>query len=321
MTNRESTLSSKVAVITGGSAGVGLATARELIEQGWRVVIGCRNTGKGTAALATIAASFPLSPKPEALQLDLADPASVDSFATAVLERAPALHLLILNAAHVGDATAGSPAPELTPSGHEKTFATNHLGHYVLTYKLLPALLAAGNARVVAVSAQGHKWTHLNKTDLELLGPDANYNPLNAYIHTKLMNVLFAKALDARLRSSGVTAVSVHPGIIPDTELVRNFGGWFWTLLGPAMVLLARAGAWWRIGTMCSVQVAAQGVVKAAEAVEAPPGAYFEVGVQVPPGEDARGEVGDGNADWLWKETARIAGIDQDWGLGTSWQK
>ncbi|KAI9024506.1 short-chain dehydrogenase/reductase SDR, partial [Hyaloraphidium curvatum] len=152
----------RTAVITGGSAGVGLATAKELAGAGWRVIIGCRDVVKGSCAVATL-------PGTEALKLDLCDDASVDAFAAVVTARSPAIDLLILNAAHVGDATGGS-GPQLDAAGREKTFSANHLGHARLTHALLPVLLA-GRARVVAVSALGHKWAKLRRDDVQMLRP------------------------------------------------------------------------------------------------------------------------------------------------------
>jgi NAD(P)-dependent dehydrogenase (short-subunit alcohol dehydrogenase family) len=113
----------------------------------------------------------------------------------------------------------------LTPEGNETTFAANHLGHFVLTTRLLPKLRAAaagkapGSVRIVNVSSVGHefcrgmKWNDLNLTE--------KYHPGSAYCQAKLANILFTRALAKRLANDGIVAHAMHPGAV-DSNFVSH---------------------------------------------------------------------------------------------------
>jgi len=112
--------------------------------------------------------------------------------------------------------------PELTldDRGYEVHFATNHLGHFQLTQRLLPALRAAGQARVVSVASWGHRYSDVVFDDVNFAR--RAYQPMLGYGQSKTANVLFAVGLDAREKANGVRAFSLHPGSI-QTELGRHF--------------------------------------------------------------------------------------------------
>lgn len=99
---------------------------------------------------------------------------------------------------------------------------TNHLGHFLLTDLLLDRLKAAAPSRIVVVSSSGHKLSDINKDDLM---SERSYNKIKAYGQSKLANILFAKELSRRLKNSGVTVNSCHPGIV-QTELGRHMHSW-----------------------------------------------------------------------------------------------
>jgi NAD(P)-dependent dehydrogenase (short-subunit alcohol dehydrogenase family) len=136
-------LRGKVAIVTGGHAGIGLETTRVLSNAGATVVIGSRDPQKARLAVAKMK-------NVEVGQLDLASPSSIDRFANEFLSSNRALDLLINN--------AGIMATPLMRDdrGYELQFATNHLGHFQLTTRLWDALKKSGNARVVALSSRGH---------------------------------------------------------------------------------------------------------------------------------------------------------------------
>ena len=205
-------LSGKTAVVTGGSAGLGVETARVLAGAGARVVMAARDPAKLQAAVDQLMAANP-NAKLETLIVALADLSSVRAAATELLERCPRIDLLINNAGVMACPLAH------TRDGFELQFGTNHLGHFVFTCSLVPSLLAAAPARVVNLSSAGHK---MGAVDLE----DPNferreYEKWLAYGQSKTANVQFSVALNARLSGRGVTVNAVHPGMIM-TELGRH---------------------------------------------------------------------------------------------------
>ncbi|GAB4007354.1 oxidoreductase [Nocardioides ultimimeridianus] len=190
--------SGKVAVVTGGNSGIGLHTARELAAHGARVVIACRNLESGREAAARMSGDVTVE------ELDLASLASVAAFAQRW--QGP-LDLLVNNAG-----VMNPPAYRTTADGHELMFGTNHLGHFALTGRLLPALLGSPAPRVVTVSSLAH----FGGTDKVLeANPEAGYVPEPYYGNSKLANLLFAAELQRRATAAGSPLVSTaaHPGI------------------------------------------------------------------------------------------------------------
>ncbi|MFN6934077.1 MAG: oxidoreductase [Tsuneonella sp.] len=199
-------LSGKRVVVTGGYSGIGTETVRALAGAGAQVIVGARRTDQASSVLADVEGDITIVP------LDLADPASIDAFATEVAERWDAIEILINNAA-----VMASPLSR-DARGYEGQFATNHLGHFQLTARLW-ALLEAGKARVVAVSSIGHR---LGAPDLDDLHFERReYDKWRAYGQAKSANALFALHLDKLGAPHGVRAFSVHPGGIM-TPLQRH---------------------------------------------------------------------------------------------------
>lgn len=206
-------LSGKTVVVTGGSAGLGVETARVLAGRGATVVSVVRNRQKGEAALDRIRTSDP-DADIELAELDLSDLESVRKGATAIAERHPRIHILINN--------AGIMAAPLgrTREGLELHLGTNFLGHFVLTAHLMNNLLAAAPARIVNLTSSAHRLSPFRLHDPFF--EKADYNKLVAYGQSKTANVLMTLELDRRYRDRGVRATAVHPGLI-DTELGRYF--------------------------------------------------------------------------------------------------
>lgn len=199
-------LDGKIAIVTGGYAGVGLETTRALASAGATVVVPARSPEKARAALAGVAGV-------EIHDLDLSVPTSVDAFARRFLDSARPLAMLVNNAG-VGFIPLTRDA-----RGFESQLATNHLGHFQLTLQLWPALLRAQGARVVALSSRGHVRSGVDFDD-----PHFHRRPYDkwlAYGQSKTANALFALGLDARGRAHGIRAFSVHPGAVI-TDLVRS---------------------------------------------------------------------------------------------------
>ena len=206
-------LDGRNAVVTGGSAGLGWWTALELARHGAAVTLAVRNTEAGEKAAADLRAAGAGAVRVE--RLDLSNLASVQEFA----ERwTGPLDLLVNN--------AGVMMPRRyteTADGFELQFGTNHLGHFALTGRLLPHLLAAPAARVVTVSSI----RHLHGTDTVVDGnPREAYRPEPAYGNSKLANLLFSDELQRRATEHGasLTSAAAHPGVSA-TGLVTSTQG------------------------------------------------------------------------------------------------
>jgi dehydrogenase/reductase SDR family protein 13 len=196
-------LSGKNVLVTGANTGIGRVTALELARRGAKVVLACRSEEKTRPVLAEIAAA---GGKAEFLALDLADLASVRAAATAYVEREEPLAILVNN--------AGVAGPRgLTKDGFELTFGTNHVGPYLFTRLVLPALERAPEARVVNVSSQGHyrapgiDWDAVRQ-------PTKSRTAFDEYCVSKLANVLFSNELARRVGSGKITTYSLHPGAV-----------------------------------------------------------------------------------------------------------
>jgi NAD(P)-dependent dehydrogenase (short-subunit alcohol dehydrogenase family) len=225
-------LSGKLAVVTGASGGLGLETARALAAAGAAVVLAARSHAKTQAALGAIREGVPRA-RLETLDLDLASLASVRRFAGEFLAAHDRLHLLVNNAGIMA-----TPFGR-TADGFELQFGTNHLGHFLLTCLLAPALLAAAPARIINLSSGGHMIS-----DVDWQDPNFEHRPYNswaAYGQSKTANVLFTVELERRLGGRGVHAFAVHPGRI-QTELGRYMTKEDVAALG-AMAKSAPAGA------------------------------------------------------------------------------
>jgi NAD(P)-dependent dehydrogenase (short-subunit alcohol dehydrogenase family) len=196
----------RLALITGANSGIGFHAALELGRRGCSVILACRDMKKAAAARDRILAEAP-GAVVEVLELNLASLDSVRAAAEIFLASGRRLDLLISNAG-----VMALPERRLTPDGFEMQFGTNHLGHYALTGRLLPAVLAADAGRVITVSSIAHKGGKIRFDDLRC---DRDYKPWPAYRQSKLANLLFGFELERRLRKAAAKASSivVHPGV------------------------------------------------------------------------------------------------------------
>jgi NAD(P)-dependent dehydrogenase (short-subunit alcohol dehydrogenase family) len=191
-------LTGKQAIVTGGYSGLGIEVVRALASAGAAVLVPARRPEVAREALDAQGLV-----DVEVDTLDLADLESVHGFAARFLDSGRPLNLLINNAAIMA-----APPTRVGP-GWEAQFATNHLGHYVLTNLLWPALTAGAPSRVIVLSSSGHKLSPVRFDDLNF---DAGYDKWQAYGQAKSADSLFAVELDALGRDQGVRAFAVHPG-------------------------------------------------------------------------------------------------------------
>jgi NAD(P)-dependent dehydrogenase (short-subunit alcohol dehydrogenase family) len=194
----------RTAIVTGANSGLGLVNARELARKGANVVLACRNTEKGAAALKEISAAAP-GAQVELAALDLGSLASVASFAEGFRSAHGGLDLLLNNAGVM------APPRRVTADGFELQIGTNHLGHFALTGRLIGAMEGRKDARVVTLSSNAHKMGRINFDDLQ---SERGYNRWRAYGQSKLADLMCALELDRRLRAAGSTVKSLaaHPG-------------------------------------------------------------------------------------------------------------
>ena len=204
-------LTGKTAFVTGASGGLGAETARALASKGASVTLAVRDRAKGETVAEEIRAATGATI--DIAELELASLPSVRACAEAWLASHGPLNLLINN--------AGVMACPLTrvDNGWEMQFATNHLGHFLLTGLLLPALKAGAPARIVNLSSAGHRFGGIHFDDIHY--EHRPYNKFEAYGQSKTANVLFSVALSRRLSGLGITANAVHPGVIM-TDLGRH---------------------------------------------------------------------------------------------------
>jgi NAD(P)-dependent dehydrogenase (short-subunit alcohol dehydrogenase family) len=205
-------LTGKTIVITGGSAGLGVETARVLAARGAQIVSVVRDAKKGEAAIAQIRESVPNADIELAI-LDLSNLPSVRQGADDIAKRFSKIHCLINN--------AGVMACPLgrTAEGLDTQLGTNHLGHFVLTARLIPQLLAGAPGRIINLSSGGHRMSPIRFDDPFF--EKEPYDKWVAYGQAKTANVLFSVALDKRYRDRGIRSFAVHPGAI-QTELGRH---------------------------------------------------------------------------------------------------
>jgi NAD(P)-dependent dehydrogenase (short-subunit alcohol dehydrogenase family) len=281
-------LTGRRAIVTGGSSGIGVETARALASAGAEVTLAVRNVEAGERVATEIGAS-------NVVYLELAKLASVEAFVAAW--DGP-LHILVNNAG-----VMAIPDLQLNADGLEMQFATNHVGHFALATGLHGAMAAEG-ARIVSVSSSGHLRSPVIFDDLNFAFRE--YEPFLAYGQSKTANVLFAVAATARWAADGITANALMPGGI-STNLQRH--------QDPAYIERVRESGF-RLKT--PEQGAATSVLLAtAPELEAVGGRYYEDCAEARV-VDRRGETGTGgvapyaldadNAERLWELSEALIG-------------
>ncbi len=298
-------LGGRTALVTGANSGIGLVEARELARHGADVVLAVRRTDAGEVAAERIRATgVPGTVSVE--ELDLASQDSVRALADRLGERVGGRLDLLVNNAGV----MTPPRYRETRDGFELQFGTNHLGHFALTGRLLPLLLASDAPRVTTVSSIAHR-----RGDRDVLGgnPREGYDPQRAYGQSKLANLLFADELQRRATAAGsaLTSTAAHPGV-SGTNLVASPDG-----MG-ANPIVGRVGQWVVRALFPSPEGGAEAVVHAATV--APAGSYSgptgigETRGPVGPAERSRWARDADLAAALWERSEELTGLTVDLG-------
>lgn len=191
----------KTVVLTGASLGIGKVTALALARLGARLVLICRDPGRGSVVVDAIRSG---GGSAELIQADLSVMDQVRRAGSEVLGLCPRIDVLINNAGAVNQRRS------LTSDGLERTFATNHLAYFLLTRLLLERLTESAPARVINVASDAHRAAPFISFDD--LNAERAYGAWRRYAESKLANILFTRELARRLEGSGVIANSMHPG-------------------------------------------------------------------------------------------------------------
>ncbi len=195
----------RVAVVTGANSGLGFGIATRLAAAGAEVILAVRNPAKGRVAIEALVAEVPEA-RLSVEQLDVSSLEWVQAFADRMASVGRPIDLLVNNAG-----VMATPKRNLTVDGFELQLATNHLGHFALTGRLLPLLLQSGSARVVALGSQ---LAHLGRIDFDDLQSESSYDPWQAYAQSKLANLMFSRRLDriSRRNEWSLLSLAAHPG-------------------------------------------------------------------------------------------------------------
>lgn len=214
------TMEGKTVIITGGNGGIGKETAKELARRKARVIIACRNLQKAEMAAREI---FEETQQPVVIKpLDLASLTSVRAFAEDIMRTESRLDVLINNAGVMVERTD----VKLTEDGYEECFQTNYLGHCLLTLLLLGLLKKSAPSRIVNLSSFLHHLGNVDNLQAKAKGTDTGPLSMFIYFHTKLAIIMFTRELASKLKGHGVTANTVHPGVV-ETDMGGCVTGFF----------------------------------------------------------------------------------------------
>jgi retinol dehydrogenase-14 len=278
-------MAGKTVLITGGTSGIGRATAIGLAELGARVAITGRDLGRVEAAAVEIRLATG-NPDVDAFGADLSSQAEVRRLAAQVLAAYPRLDVLVNN---VGGFWA---TRHVTADGLERTFALNHLAAFLITELLLDRLKASAPARVVTVSSGAQS---LGTIDFDDLQGERKYSGQTAYNQSKLASVMFTFELARRLEGSGVTATVLHPGVV-STEFGAEDPSRIFKLIVPFYRPFMKTP---RQGAATSIYLASS------PAVDGVTGQYF-AGRKPKPSNKASYDLA--AATRLWQVSARLVG-------------
>lgn len=229
-------MQNKNVIITGGNAGIGLATAKALAKMGANVFIVSRDGAKAQRAAEEIAKETG-NANVKYFVADLSSQKSVRALAEEIKRELPVVDVLINNAGGV------FPEFKLTEDGIDISIATNHFAYFLLTNLLLEQIKKSDYARIVNVSSNSH---YRGKIDFDSFTKDTGYFITKAYEQSKLANVLFTNELADRLSNTHVTVNALHPGVVNTsigTKGTQWYASLFWSLTATLFGVTTEQGA------------------------------------------------------------------------------
>jgi retinol dehydrogenase 14 len=226
-------MAGKTVLVTGGTGGIGKATAVGLAARGAHVGIVGRDLSRAQAAAADIVRESGNRSIVDVFVADMSAQADVRRLAAEVLDHYPRLDVLVNN---VGGFWA---TRRITADGLEHTFAVNHLAPFLLTHLLLDRIKASAPARIVTVSSGAQAMGQIDFDDLQA---EKRYSGQRAYNQSKLANVMFTYELARRLEGTGVTATVLHPGVVR-TGFAAEDPSSFWKVFLPLVRPLMKTPA------------------------------------------------------------------------------
>jgi NAD(P)-dependent dehydrogenase (short-subunit alcohol dehydrogenase family) len=277
-------MTGKTVLVTGGTGGIGRATAAGLAALGARVGIVGRDQARADVTAEEIRAA---GGEVDVLTADVSAQREVRRLAEQVLAAYPRLDVLVNN---VGGYWA---TRHVTADGLERTFAINHLAPFLLTNLLLDRLVASAPARVVTLSSGAQAMGRINFDDLQ---QERGYNGQRAYNQSKLANVMFTYELARRLEGTGVTANVLHPGVVRTAFGQEDMGRWMRVMVPVARPFMKAPGE----GARTSIYLAAS------PEVEGVTGRYF---ANSKPRDSSRASYDEAAAARLWRVSADLVGL------------
>jgi NAD(P)-dependent dehydrogenase (short-subunit alcohol dehydrogenase family) len=270
-------------VITGGTSGIGAVAAKQLAEQGARIVLVARDKARAEATMRSLKAANPSATHAVHLA-DLSQLAEMRRVGEEIAASEPVIDVLINNAG------AYFSGHQLNSDGLEQTFATNHMAYFIITALLLDRVKAAPSGRIVSTSSEGHRGRTLDFDNLQA------GSGFTAYGNSKLCNILFTRELTRRLAGTGVTANCLHPGFV-----ATRFGDGAGGLMSAVMNVMKRFLA-------ISPEEGAKTIVYLASSteVQGKSGDYY---VKCAPVKTSAAALNAADARKLWDISAKIAGL------------
>ena len=278
-------MAGKTVLVTGGTGGIGKATALGLAAMGAHVTITGRDAARAEDAAREIRAAT--GARVDVFVADLSSQSEVRRLADEALDRLPRIDVLVNNVGGYWNTR------RLTADGLEHTFAVNHLAPFLLTNLLLDRLKQSAPARVVTVSSHAHAQGRIDFDDLQ---GERSYSGARAYNQSKLANVLFTYELARRLQGSGVTANALHPGVV-STAFGAEDPGRTQRLLVPLLRPFMKTPA---RGAATSIRLAS------APELDGVTGRYFANGI---PKRSSPRSHDEAAAARLWKVSADLVGL------------
>lgn len=224
-------LSGKNVIVTGANCGIGYETAKELAKKGASVTIACRSESRAKAAVDSLKKE--ISSKDVQIDYMILDLSNLQSVVDFVKNWGDKRVDILINNAGIMQCPYN-----LSSQGYELQFATNHLGHFLLTNLLLPKI--DNDGRIVNLTSMGHIYCS-NPIDWRNLADKNSYDPSIAYGNSKIANIYFTSELQNKLKEQGKNTMvfAVHPGVVR-TELIRSYSAFAQLIMGPLLFIIAR---------------------------------------------------------------------------------